>query len=63
MTEPDIVAQTDQAEKSAEETARIVAGFHRGLTKDTKMPEGTARPITVLYAMKILGMTNIKGDG
>lgn len=59
----DIVAQADQAEKSAEHTGRIIAGFHRGLTKDSKVSEVTARNITTLYAAKLLGLakTDLKG--
>lgn len=59
----DIVAQIDQAEKSAEHTGRIIAGFHRGLTKDSKMSEATARNVTTLYALKLLRLakTDLKG--
>lgn len=51
----DLVGRIDQAEKTAEDTARIIAGFYRGL-KSKEVDEATAAELTLLYTKKILGV-------
>jgi predicted HD phosphohydrolase len=47
----DIIAQTDQAARNAEEIARIISAFYRGC----EMDEQTQRAATILYTRKMLG--------
>lgn len=49
----DLTAQVDQAEKAAQETARIFSAFYSALIDE--MDERTASQLTIMYAAR-LGM-------